>query len=222
MAMDARGLTLLETILSILILAIIGGAGLAMINAVLLATDELELQQTREREVMAFAEMCRQAFANLPADATVWSGEDGPGGIGDGPEGVQIDLAPMLFTFGRAGMHPGSIQIVVEPQVGGLYRLVLHRLPPEDELELDRGMQGESSLVLMRDVADMQWRFYDEQTDQWLEIWEEPGRRPTLVEWTLDAPPLSEPTRAVFRIPVMESPAESAPAPEAEVEEVES
>ncbi len=66
-----RGLTLLEVVVGLTILALMSGAIYAVVAGSIESTATLGQLQTEDRRTEAFVERCRVALANLPAGATV-------------------------------------------------------------------------------------------------------------------------------------------------------
>ncbi|MGB8354686.1 MAG: type II secretion system protein [Chthoniobacteraceae bacterium] len=176
--------TLLEVTLAMGILVLLAGAVYAIVDASIRGTSELESHENRLQQESGFLSLCRQTFHALPATALfqvriVQQGENFV------PELI-FRNSPGLFQWGNVSNVSFSTILGVRQQVGGLFNLSILQ-DSEDEIGsyLNGGTAKHSWLVLMPDLRDVQWRFFDPRTQVWAKEWKEPTVRPLFAELTL-------------------------------------
>lgn len=222
-----RGLTLLEVVVGLAILALMSGAIYGIVMGSVESTASLALIQSEDRRVETFLQRTRTAFAHLPAGATlelkvveaeplrqeltlrgvneafVW-GERG------GWEKAAVTLAPLRWPEDRAP-QPGKPGDPVLQQRFSLAMTVpdFYRADPDGEPLPDsmlRSRQGHQ--LLQPDVQGRFWLDLLPEVDrvEWRfydpakKTWLElhPPGRPPLIELRLLLPGRKIPIRAVF------------------------
>jgi prepilin-type N-terminal cleavage/methylation domain-containing protein len=180
----ARGFTLFEMVVVVAIFVLLAGGIYATVNAAVRATATLSEENLQIQRLNAFVALLRKTFHNLPATAQFSGGVRAEGGDGF-PEIVLRD-APGVFAWGIGGPSAGTALLTARPRLGGGREIALMLLPGSlSEMERRDALERGAWLRLMPDVRSVQWRFYDEAQQDWVEEWAE-GNRPPLIELNLE------------------------------------
>jgi prepilin-type N-terminal cleavage/methylation domain-containing protein len=189
----ARGFTLLETLLALVLFALLAGAvyqvSSASVDASTIATSEAAASERLE----AFLRATRNAFLNMPAKAAVSLRPD-PSGSG----------APdLVFTgtgtyFGTGELAGGALVVSARARSDGT-RVIALRREPRAEAGFGRAGASGSWLPLLPRVERVRWDFFVD--GQWREEGVD-GRRPLLVRLRFSrAEDPQHPVEAVFWLP---------------------
>jgi hypothetical protein len=196
-----RGLALIEVVLAMAILTLVVIGVYRIVAAAMQTTAEVRTLRIRTSEIQAFIHLCENTLRTLPATAQLT-------GINEEEAGRYIPVltfrnAPAAFAFGPhdAFLGPKSLRLV--QQIGGLYRVDLIL---EEEEDLSRAVFKEPlpPLQLIKDLRSLAWQFYDKNTAQWTEAWENPDQRPSLVRLTMQPAELSTPMVVDFWLPELQ------------------
>jgi type II secretory pathway pseudopilin PulG len=204
-----RAFTLLEVSLALIILMLLVGVLYAIVDGTFRSAGALKERQERTRELNAFLSLCRRTFANLPATAT-FQARLVPDSNGNH---VTTELvfrnAPGMWWWGGPGNESTSTILGVRGQVGGFVGLgVLQDSEEAINSYLKDGTTKRPWFVLLPDLRDAQWRFYEPVSASWTNDWTNLSVRPTCAELTLAT---ADGSRSyVFRIPAVVNPAASA------------
>lgn len=197
-----RAFTLVELVLALAILMMLSGVLFAIVDSTLRAASALRERQERTREVNAFLSMCRKVFQDMPGTVSFEARV-----IPDGKNfstGLVFRNAPGLLWWGNGENTYTSTVLGARTQVGGLAGIGM--LQDSEEKITDYLKDGKESapwLILLPDLRDVQWRFYDPGSATWIKEWNNTAVRPTYVELTLAT---AEETHAyVFRVPPVAS-----------------
>ncbi|MEX1009926.1 MAG: prepilin-type N-terminal cleavage/methylation domain-containing protein [Chthoniobacterales bacterium] len=184
MKKHARGFTLFEMVVVVAIFVLLAGGIYATVNAAVRATATLSEENLQIQRLNAFVALLRKTFHNLPATAQFSGGVRAEGGDGF-PEIVLRD-APGVFAWGIGGPSAGTVLLTARARLGGGREIALMLLPGSlSEMERRDALERGAWLRLLPDVRSVQWRFYDEAQQDWVEEWAE-GNRPPLVELNLE------------------------------------
>ena len=180
----ARGFTLFEMVVVVAIFVLLAGGIYATVNAAVRATATLSEENLQIQRLNSFVALLRKTFHTLPATAQFSGGVRAEGGDGF-PEIVLRD-APGVFAWGIRGPSAGTALLTARPRLGGGREIALMLLPGSlSEMERRDALERGAWLRLMPDVRSVQWRFYDEAQQDWVEEWAE-GNRPPLIELNLE------------------------------------
>lgn len=217
------GFTLMEVILALTILALLSGTVFAIISTAVRTTARMRVVQNENDQVSHFIRLCRQAFQNLPATATVTLKIVETGvphlqelTIGGAPESFGFGPNPISYKDATLGLRPDAAATEAAEDKLPVFNLSLTR---EDIIPADPGQatpmvraeadgllapddQGRVWMPLLPNVASLTWRAYKNDEEQWLDEWES-SSFPLLVEMNLQLSGRSQPIRAVFTLPVM-------------------
>jgi prepilin-type N-terminal cleavage/methylation domain-containing protein len=222
----SRGFTLFEMVVVVAIFILLAGGIYATVNAAVRATATLSEENLQVQRLNAFVALVRKTFHNMPATAQFSGGIRAEGGDGF-PEIVLRD-APGVFAWGIGGPSAGTALLTARPRLGGGREMALMLLPGSlGEMERRDMLERGAWLRLLPDLRSVQWRFYDEAQQEWVEEWAE-GNRPPLVELNLQLLGEDVARKYVFWLPPVEeldlvedTQVEEIPEPEPIVEEEE-
>jgi hypothetical protein len=99
------------------------------------------------------------------------------------------------------GPSAGTVLLTARPRLGGGREIALMLLPGSlSEMERREAQERGAWLRLLPDLREVQWRFYDETQQDWVDEWTE-GNRPPLVELNLTLLGEEVPRKFVFWVP---------------------
>ncbi len=198
---STKGFTLFEVMVAIMLLVLLVGGMFAVIHASMQAAATLSEAQGRGRETSALMELLRKTFRTLPAPSSVETRVRTLDGDSYGE--IVFHGAPNAFSWGDVSTSLDEAVLTVKPQAGGRLSLVLARASPRDQLSgvAQTSTDEGRSVVLVADLKEVSWRFYDQRTGAWQLDWKNREIRPLLVELTLVPAGDSKPVKAVFWIP---------------------
>jgi hypothetical protein len=112
------------------------------------------------------------------------------------------------MAWGNAGNTFDSTILAVRGQVGGLAGLGILQDSDKRISDYLNNNAGERPwLMLLRDLRDADWRFYDPGSAEWVKQWNDLTARPTYAELTLATADGAE--TYVFKIPPVAIPAQN-------------
>jgi prepilin-type N-terminal cleavage/methylation domain-containing protein len=222
-ALSRSGFSLLEVVIALTILGMITGTLFAIIRgSVKGSVDIVRLQQETD-QINHLMDLCRQTFQALPASATLTLSTDDPNSPAGSLQELSITGMPTCFAVGLQPVSYKETTLGLRPDTkqptgdnGALrYLLCLSRddiVPPMDasgstayitrpELGMVQDEEERYWLPLLRGVSSLKWRFWKEDTDEWLEVWEQTAL-PDLVEMQLLMDGRVTPLRMVFSMPI--------------------
>lgn len=190
---------MIEMTVVLVIFVLLAGGIYTVVNAAIGASAVLSEENLRAQRLDAFVGLLRRTFHNLPATAQLVGGvrTDGSGV----PEIVLRD-APGVFAWGTGGPAAGTVLLSAVPRLGGGLQFSLLSLPSSlGEQERRDAVRDGKWLMLLPDLREAAWRFYDENQQDWREDWPEGMGRPPLVELTFRALGEEIPRTYVFWLP---------------------
>jgi len=199
MKRGSHGFTLFEMVVVVGIFVLLAGGIYATVNAAVRASATLSEENLQVQRLNAFIALVRRTFHNLPATAQF------SGGIradsGDGFPEIVLRDAPGVFAWGMGGSTAGTVLLTARPRLGGGREIGLMLLPGSlGEMERRDAIKDGAWLRLLPDLREVQWRFYDEAQQDWVDTWPE-GQRPPLVELNLNLLGEEAPRKYVFWLP---------------------
>jgi len=205
------GFLLIEVVLGMIILVLVTVGMYRIMSAALETAAEVRETKSRQAEINAFVDLMRRTMRTLPNRATVLSR------VNSGGQQPFVELviqdAPGVFAFGPASYFYGIKTLGPRPQLGGLLTMTLgfEAEEPEDAF-FNVPAEVPPPVHLLRDVRRIEWLFFDEAGQRWIEAWEAEGTRPRLIQMNLTIAGDPAPTSAVFWLPPMgEMPSAAAP-----------
>ena len=181
-AVRRGGFTLLEIMLAMSILVILV-AGLAGITTASLRLGRGVLEAQQDDSVRdGFERLLRENLAEIPQDAPLLLQQ---GGVNGGVQSVILGKAAGLFPVSGLPLVTESVALETRRDRSGRLSLWLVYYAGD----LPKALQDnavESDLLVQIPFKDgiefLQWKVYDPTTDEWLDEWEETGRRPHFLE----------------------------------------
>jgi prepilin-type N-terminal cleavage/methylation domain-containing protein len=199
MKKHARAFTLFEMVVVVAIFVLLAGGIYATVNAAVRATATLSEENLQIQRLNAFVSLLRRTFHNLPANAVFSGGVRSQDG--DGLAEIVLRDAPGVFAWGLGGPSSGTALLSARPRLGGGRELSLLLLPGSlGEMERREALRDAKWLRLLPDLREVQWRFYDEAQQDYVDEWPE-GNRPPLVELNLTLLGEEVPRKFVFWLP---------------------
>jgi len=163
--------TLLETMLAILILALLAGAVFPLVRGGLAATDMAGRNEREEESLAALNDFLGKTFRVLPMNTVITACPEDVNGTS--LLRLTIEQAPFAFAWGQSGASFDPVALAIRPQANGLYSLFLNR--------------GGKTLPLLHDVKHIGWRFFDSRSRSWREDWRDQMAHPAIIELDLEA-----------------------------------
>jgi hypothetical protein len=205
------GFTLLELVISMLLLTIIVGMVFGVARTSLALGNTIVQTQNEEMENQAFFELLGQRFAALPGNTRFDMKVEDSGNryLSD----LTLQNVPMSFTWGGQERIAKAVQISTVKKRSGFLDIVL-RYYENEILEGSESTFGSSALskepfaeiVLLQDVAYFEWRLLDVRTMEWQYDWDVKGRLPLQIELTMAIGAKGEEIRHVFWLPPKQNP----------------
>lgn len=215
-----RAFSLLEVVIALTILAMITTTLFAIIKGSVKGASDIERLQRENDQINRFLELTRQTFQGLPGSAQLTLTALGQT-AGSGQE-LTIAGVPTCFGFGLSptsyedtiiGLRPDLVKPTTEEDGLPRYTLSISRkdiIPQTDENGMALQQSADSALAadeegrywmpLLPGVVLLQWKFFKESTDEWLEEWED-STWPDLIEMQLQMEGRTVPLRMVWATP---------------------
>lgn len=202
-----KGFTLVEVVLGIALLALLFGGIFAVARGALQISAEVTQNQQYSMRIHSYLELLRRTFEEMPGNGKVelrpLSGR-----------GVESEVAfveyPLAFAW--SGVTAGSPVTVFQTTRGpsGWLQSRIYYLDEEmadDYLENGKVDSAAPNLLIMDEIKMLQWRFYDQRTDEWMTEWEHTNNnRPSLIELNVEFLDGSNPIAVIFWIPTVVNP----------------
>jgi len=213
--------TLIEVILGVTILALLTGSVYGLLRAAVQTAADLETTEQQDRALHQFIELARSTIESLPPEATMVAALAQEGGTNQ-----ELTFAGVYdaFSFGEDPVSSSDLTIglqLYEPPSGEsaeqLYQVSITRedfspegedgemavrIGADDEL-FQADEDGRYWLHLLPDIVFMQWQFWDEEQEIWVDVWEDDSVRPPMVELRIQPSSRGAPLRVVFDVPAL-------------------
>ena len=212
---EGQGFTLLEVVISMLILALLAGSVYAIVSSSLEASRTATDQQLVLRRLDAFLRITRDAFLNLPAEGSITL-EIGRGRGGE-PE-QRLILGKPQGIFGLPSLAGGALVLASRAAADGTRTMTLLKIPA-NATDRERAEALEAPGVpLLPKLRKPQWSFKAAAPNSdWKEELPAGSPRPVLARLSLEIDELPEPIEAAFYLPPLGMPPastnSSAPSP---------
>jgi len=185
------GYLLLEVLLAIAILSIVVVMIFQIVQNTLRATAQINFLQTEQRKIDGIQELFRRNFLAMPITCQFQTQS------ADGRVQLVFRHAPFNFSWSRSGVLLGTVTIAGRTQPDGRIALGFFEEPEAKVVGQEKG----DWILLLGDIDQLTWRFYDTRTGKWLLEWSDAGYKPKLVELSLKLSGRSHLERGVFRWP---------------------
>ena len=215
------GFTLMEVVIALTILGMITGTLFSIIQGSVRGASQIEQLQRENDSINRFLDLCRKTFTTLPGTATVKlkqldqnqnAGQELT--ISGSPNCFGFGINPISYKDTILGLRPDPNQVT--DQNGLLIQyLCLSRedlIPKSDASGLAQRQEttglsapdedGRYWMPLLPDVVSLQWRFYKEKDQTWLDEWTS-DTWPALIEVQLVMRDRTTPIRMVYSVPTL-------------------
>lgn len=205
------GFTLLELVISMLLLTIIVGMVFGIARTSLALGNTIVETQNEEMEHQAFFELLSQRFSSLPGNTRfdLQVEDSGSHYLSD----LTLQNVPMSFTWGGQERIAKAVQLSTIKKRSGYLDIVLKYYENEilegSESEFGSSMLDEepfAEIVLLEDVAYFEWSVLDGRTMEWQYDWDIQGRLPLQIELTMAIGAKGEEIRQIFWVPPKQNP----------------
>ncbi len=209
-AARSRGFTLLEVILGLALIVLLIGGIYSIAAASLQMSNSVVENQANEMHLHSFVNLLRRNIEGLPGNARLrMEAPDTAGGIYHSE--LVLEEYPLAFSWSNVAAGSRIVILATEKDPPKGIRFRVRYLNEEDAEAYESGSLGADDgigLELLDGVRAVLWRFYDTQTEEWVKEWPNANQRPSMIELNFEFFDNSEPTRAVFWIPVVADPAQ--------------
>lgn len=196
MRSSRAGFTLLEVMLSVVILAIMAGGVFASVSAVVSAVDSLRTEEDRQTTREALVELVRKNLAQLPPRAILLlEPREVDGGF---LSEITLEKAPAAFAWGKKTGFSGAIVLGLTKASDGLLGFSVQRVDPE---ETARNGEPLEKLTLANGLRVLRWEFFDDHDRRWVQFWDNRARQPNLVRLTMQFQGDVAPAQVTFALP---------------------
>lgn len=192
-----KGFTIAEVVLALVIMALILPTLFMIVNVIVRSSPLIHDSRTRNSQVRGYIDLCRNTLLNLPPTSFV------RGGIEEINSNsfptLKIINPPDSLLVGNRTASAEELHFTVRPRQGGGYHAGILILLPSEEVDADE--EEEKWLPLVTDVFDMEWSYYDANTQNWNDRWVNSARRPSLIELIFTPMESENSLSTVFWIP---------------------
>ncbi len=210
---NVRGFTLLEIVLGMAILGLIVSGIYSVAVGTVKLSNAVSESQNEEIRLHNFLRLLRRNFERFPGNAGITMMEVN----GNPPESdVVFYNYPLAFYWPSVPAGSSRVVLMSKRSSRGTLDVGLLYLDEEADEDYRASMGGISQmpglwLNLLSDVSVFKWTFFDEtlgDTGEWVEIWEDPQKRPGIVrlELLFYGQGLDERVESIFWIPSMVNP----------------
>ena len=204
----STGFTLLEVVISMMILALLAGAVYAVVSASITASQTAMSQQLTLRRLDAFLRVTREAFLNLPAEGTITL-QIGHSQSGSAEQDLVIGKPQQIF--GLPSLAGGELVLAARPRPDGTRTITLLKIPANaTERERTEALAAKG-VPLLPHLRKPHWTFkFTPQDQDWQEELPSGSAKPILVRLQTEIDELPNPVEAIFYLPpVIPVPAET-------------
>lgn len=204
------GFTLLELVLSILVMSIIIGMVFSTARTSLALGATIVNTQNEEMQHQAFFDLLAQRFSSMPGNTRfdLQVNDSGSHYLSD----LTLQNAPLGFTWGGQERIAKAVQLSTVKRRSGYLDIVLRYYENEilpDSTGGKTNANGEkpfAEIVLLSDVAYFEWRLLDGRSMEWQYDWTLQGRLPLQIELVMAIGAKGEEMRQVFWVPPKSNP----------------
>lgn len=185
------GFTLLEVMLAVALLALLSGTMIALVQSSLESAIITESIVRKNDNKYGYIELCRRLFRTLPGEVEFVAYKDHY----DEYEGDNLIFynAPHLMQWGgEVDYERYIVSMAFISREGEGKQMAVKRMGRVPETEW---------FPLLENVEYAKWRYFDQESQQWLNEWGTSVFRPSAVELTLKLLDEAESTRSVFWLP---------------------
>lgn len=212
--MKQRGFTLLETVISFALFALLIGMVMGLASQNIGLGRDVVNKQNEVSTQEAFVQFLGRQFSGMPGNARIelTSEDNGAQYLSE----LTIQNVPLSFNWGATERVAKAIQLVTERRRDGLLDIVIRYY--ENEILETTEEVGESTgslddepfaeVVLLEDVFAFEWQVLDGRTMEWQYDWDLVGRLPLQMElvYAMNRDEVETPVRQIFWITPKQNP----------------
>ncbi|MCS7062551.1 MAG: prepilin-type N-terminal cleavage/methylation domain-containing protein [Methylacidiphilales bacterium] len=176
---ERRAFTLLEVMLAVSVLALLVGMLWTVVKSSIESAHYIQQVQTEQQQFVALNAFLENLFRRLPAEAQITSRLKDQGS--KGLSLLYITNAPGAIYLLNQGANIDTLVLGAREQIGGYVQFSLF----SSASAVDTSDENEPPLDLIKDLADIQWRYFDVRSQQWMTDWLDTSTKPGLIELTL-------------------------------------
>jgi prepilin-type N-terminal cleavage/methylation domain-containing protein len=180
---SARGFTLLEMVITLVVFVLLAGAVFGIMTGVMQGASTLQDNQNHSDQLIALNAFLKKKLAEMPAQSSLMSYRRG--------DGEGLDQNGLLFAYENL-----AEAIDAKVQANGYYTL---RMASYDPTMAQNGVAPGDILSaavlrddptlnwtpLVHDLKDIEWKFQDLNSTQWVDQWSNGSTKPNLIECSL-------------------------------------
>lgn len=160
--------TLMEMMVVMMVLTLLLGAIFGIVRGTVQLTDEVSVAQAREARLHGLAQFCERTLRALPAHAMVRLRTQQTGSR----YLSQLVLAGSLPLLTAEGSPDDVTVWETEEAPGGYLRLQMRCLTADEAMAWDQGDTSVGTrLLLLENLAELEWRFFNPSSSQWEPLW---------------------------------------------------
>jgi hypothetical protein len=168
----------------------------------------IEQSQLEVQQYVALNVFLENLFRKIPADARITSRLRDQSSRGLSL--LYLTNAPGAVSMLNQGANLDTIVMGAREQIGGYVQFSLYT--SASSVDAAPGDSAPPPLDLIKDLADIQWRYFDGRIQQWTTDWLDESTKPALIELTLKPPGKAEiPKVFTFWIPPLVLPTAYSP-----------
>lgn len=196
-----RAFTLLEVVISMVILAILSAAVYAIVSAALSASQTTMAQQLTLRRLDAFERVTREAFLNLPAEGGVTL-EIGHSSGGSAEQDLVISKPQGIF--GLPSLAGGSLVLAARAKSDGTRTMTLLTIPANATDREKNDAFKAPGTPLLPHLRKPRWSFKTTpQDEEWKEELPVGSAKPILIRFQTEIDDLPHPVESIFYLPAI-------------------
>ncbi|MBL9133253.1 MAG: prepilin-type N-terminal cleavage/methylation domain-containing protein [Verrucomicrobiaceae bacterium] len=164
-----QGFTLLETAITLFIVALLVAAVFGILQSSLQLADGIRGEQERELRVQKFVELCETLFNHLPPDAVISIRPE----KGFGSQSQLLEIANGLSPFDAA--TPGTVTLATAKAADSSPAALLsyEETPVNFASTRQQNTTRPVQLALLNDISTLTWSVFDPQSQKWINKWNE-------------------------------------------------
>jgi prepilin-type N-terminal cleavage/methylation domain-containing protein len=180
---DTRGFTLLEMVITLAVFVLLAGAVFGIMTGVMQGASSLQDNQNHSDQLIALNAFLKKKLAEMPAQSSLMSYRRG--------DGEGLDQNGLLFAYENL-----AEVIDAKVQANGYYTL---RMASYDPTMAQNGVAPGDILSaavlrddptlnwtpLVHDLKEIDWKFQDLNSTQWVDLWSNGTSKPNLIECSL-------------------------------------
>jgi hypothetical protein len=185
------------------ILALLVGMLWTVVNSSVTTAHYIEQAQIDQQQYIALNAFLENLFRKIPAEAQITSRLKDKGS--QGLSLLYLTHAPGAISMLHQGANLDTIVLGAREQIGGYVQFSLYiSASAVDSSSADNDIPP---LDLIKNLADIQWRYFDPRSQQWMTDWLDGSTKPALLELTLKPPGKTEtPKVFIYWIPPLARP----------------